>query len=75
LGNNYWKLSGIERCIYWYQNDDDEIILGAEFDIKPECLVVKFSKTYEFRTLKPFETVISFWKQQDYLSQSNIKNQ
>jgi len=39
LGNNLKKIDGDRIVFYWYEINN-EIILGAEFSKKPECLIV-----------------------------------
>jgi len=54
LSGNYKKIQGKDKCIYWYESND-EIVMGAEFDIKPESLAVKFSaKNPKFKGSSPY---------------------
>jgi hypothetical protein len=42
LGNGWFKYQGISIVFYWYKKDDD-IIVGGEFDIKPQSTIVIYS--------------------------------
>jgi len=56
LGGGYKKIAGKQTLYYWYENND-EIVVGIELSIKPQTLIVNaVAKNPKYKNKPPYAT-------------------